>query len=156
MRRGILSEWQQDLGAVALILIVVSILANIVARFVFNSPFTWTNELASILIIWSVYFAFGTTYRDKAQLSVTVFADWLPAHIRRVLDAATDGLLAVTLIALAVNAAIAMRMNYGMTTMALDVSVSLAYYLAVALGSASMLYYIARKYLWDPGKGDRP
>jgi TRAP-type C4-dicarboxylate transport system permease small subunit len=146
MKRGIISEIEQVLSAICLILIVLSILANIVARFVFNSPFTWSVELVTILVIWSVYFSFGINYRDNTHLSITVVAERLRARVKAVLDILTDALLVVTLSVMLVNCGIAMKMNYGMTTMALDISVSLAYYLAVGVGSVSMLGYLIRKY----------
>jgi TRAP-type C4-dicarboxylate transport system permease small subunit len=129
-----------------LLLIVVSIVISIVARAVFNAPFTWTVELATILVIWSVYLPFGLNYRDRTHLSISVFADRLPPKMRAALDVATDILLVIVLAIMLTSCWTAMRMNYGMTTMALDVSVSLAYYLAAGVGALSMLGYIAAKY----------
>ena len=155
MTRSFISDAKEVLSAVLLLLIVLSILASIVARAIFNAPFTWTVELATILVIWSVYLPFGLNYRDRSHLSISVLADRLPAPMRARLDAATDILLVVVLGVMLTACWTAMRMNYGMTTMALDVSVSLAYYLAAGVGSLSMLGYIAAKY-WRRHRGRGP
>ena len=152
MARSVISEVKAMLSAILLLLIVLTILASIVARAVFNVPFTWTVELATILVIWSVYLPFGLNYRDRTHLSISVVADRLPAKMRARLEAATDILLVFVLAVMLTTCWTAMRMNYGMTTMALDVSVSLAYYLAAGVGSLSMLGYIVGKY-WRRVRG---
>lgn len=152
MARSVISEVKAMLSAILLLLIVLTILASIVARAVFNVPFTWTVELATILVIWSVYLPFGLNYRDRTHLSISVVADRLPAKMRARLEAATDILLVFILAVMLTTCWTAMRMNYGMTTMALDVSVSLAYYLAAGVGSLSMLGYIVAKY-WRKARG---
>ena len=146
MRQPWFSRVQAGLGAVLLIVIVLSILASIVARAIFNAPFSWTVELTSILVIWSVYATLGLSYPERTQLSISVLADRLPPGGRRALDVLADGILTVVLLVMLVSCWTAMRMNYGMTTMALDISVSLAYYLAAGVGALSMLGYLVGKY----------
>jgi TRAP-type C4-dicarboxylate transport system permease small subunit len=146
MRQSLYSELQALLGGVLLILIVLSILASIVARAVFNAPFSWTVELTSILVIWSVYVTLGLSYPERTQLSISVLADRLSPGGKRALDVLADIVLAAVLVVILVSCWSAMRMNYGMTTMALDLSVSLAYYLAAGIGALAMLGYIVAKY----------
>jgi TRAP-type C4-dicarboxylate transport system permease small subunit len=146
MQQSLFSRLQAVLGAVLLSMIVLSILASIVARAVFNAPFTWTVELATILVIWSVYATLGLSYPERTQLSISVLADRLPPGGRRALDVLADSILVVVLVVMLASCWTAMRMNYGMTTMALDISVSLAYYLAAGVGALSMLGYIVMKY----------
>jgi TRAP-type transport system small permease protein len=147
MQRDILGRLTILLGAVCLILIVLTILAGIVARAVFNAPLSWGVELTTILVIWSVYSVFGVNYRDNAHLSVNVFAEILPSHCKKALEVLGDIVTALVAVLMLFHGIGAMRMNYGMTTMALDVSVSLAYYLAAELGCVSLLGYILLKYI---------
>jgi TRAP-type C4-dicarboxylate transport system permease small subunit len=147
MKRDIIAQITIILGAACLILIVVTILAGIVSRAVFNYPLSWGVELTTILVIWAVYFVFGVNYRDNTHLSISVFAEILPPVFKKVLECLGDIITAVVAVLMLFHGVNAMRMNYGMTTMALDVSVSLAYYLAAELGCVSLLGYILIKYL---------
>jgi TRAP-type C4-dicarboxylate transport system permease small subunit len=147
MKRDIIGQLTIVLGATCLILIVVTILTGIVARAVFNYPLSWGVELTTILVIWAVYFVFGVNYRDNTHLSISVFAEILPPVFKKVLECLGDIITAVVAVLMLIHGVSAMRMNYGMTTMALDVSVSLAYYLAAELGCVWLLGYILIKYL---------
>ena len=147
MQRDVLGRIVILLGATCLILIVLTILTGIVARAIFNYPLSWGVELTSILVIWAVYSVFGVNYRDNAHLSINVFAEILPSRCKKALEVLGDIVTAAVAALMLIHGIGAMRMNYGMTTMALDVSVSLAYYLAAVLGCLSLLGYIVRKYL---------
>lgn len=147
MQRDILGRITILLGATCLILIVLTILAGIVARAVFNTPLSWGVELTTILVIWAVYSVFGVNYRDNAHLSINVLAEILPSACKKALEVLGDIVTAVVAVLMLIHGIGAMRMNYGMTTMALDISVSLAYYLAALLGCVSLLGYILLKYI---------
>ncbi len=134
-------------GGVCLILIVATIVTGIVSRALFNYPLSWGVELTTILVIWAVYAVLGVNYRDGGHLSVNVFANLLGPRAQRVLDFLADAVTATVVVVMIVHGATAMRMNDGMTTMALDVSVSLAYYLAAELGCISLLAYLVAKYV---------
>ena len=156
MKRDILGHCAILLGAACLVLIVLTILTGIVARAVFNYPLSWGVELTTILVIWAVYSVFGVNYRDNAHLSINVFAEILPATCKKALEVLGDIVTAVVAAVTVIHGISAMRMNYGMTTMALDVSVSLAYYLAAELGCVSLLGYILLKYIRKCQGGSAP
>jgi len=153
MKKDILGDVATVLGAICLILIVVTILVGIFTRALFNYPLSWGVELTTILVIWAVYSVFGVNYRDNTHLSVNVLADILPGSVQKGLEVFGDLVTAVVLIVMLTHGVSAMRMNYGMTTMALDISVSLAYYLAVELGCVSLLGYLLLKYIRKLRKG---
>ena len=154
MTRDILGRLTTIFGAICLILIVLTILAGIVARAVFNYPLSWGVELTTILVIWAVYAVFGVNYRDNTHLSVSVFADILPPSGKKALEILADLVTTVTALVMLFYGVDAIRMNYGMTTMALDISVSLAYYLAAELGCVSLVAYVGMKYIRKLRGGD--
>lgn len=54
------------IGTVILIAIFLIITAGIISRYIFNHPFSWTEELATFLMVWLCYLsAFLTTVRKK-------------------------------------------------------------------------------------------
>jgi TRAP-type C4-dicarboxylate transport system permease small subunit len=63
----------------ALAAIVVVITAGIIARYIFNSPFVWTEELALLLFVWLSYLSIGVaTFKRKH-----VVADFLVQNINQ-------------------------------------------------------------------------
>lgn len=70
-----LERWIMMALFVALFIIVM---AGIISRVVFNSPFTWTEEAARLVFIWLVFMgiSYGTKY-DK-HINVTIVLDRMP------------------------------------------------------------------------------
>lgn len=57
------------------------VMAGIISRVVFNSPFTWTEEAARLVFIWLIFMgiSYGTKY-DK-HINVTIFLDKMPKKV---------------------------------------------------------------------------
>ena len=85
-------------STIALICIVGVILINIVARSIFNSPISWSFELTSILIIWSVYLVFGVNYQDKKHFRIDILKEKLNDKVRKILDIFSDLIILTTLL----------------------------------------------------------
>ena len=57
------------------------VMAGIISRVVFNSPFTWTEEAARLVFIWLIFMgiSYGTKY-DK-HINVTIVLDKIPKKV---------------------------------------------------------------------------
>ena len=57
------------------------VMAGIISRVVFNSPFTWTEEAARLVFIWPIFMgiSYGTKY-DK-HINVTIVLDKMPKKV---------------------------------------------------------------------------
>ncbi|MCI6866660.1 MAG: TRAP transporter small permease [Lachnospiraceae bacterium] len=57
------------------------VMAGIISRVVFNSPFTWTEEAARLVFIWLIFMgiSYGTKY-DK-HINVTIVLDKMPKKV---------------------------------------------------------------------------
>lgn len=142
----IISDFETNLSTLCLLGIVLTILLNVAARIIFNYPFMWTLELCSILVIWSVYWSFGINYKSGLHLSVDALITHLPRRFTNFLDIFKDIIIFVTIVIIITSSVVAIKINFSITTNVLEVSVGLAYYLAVLIGSLSMLSYILHKY----------
>ena len=134
-------------STIALICIVGVILINIVARSIFNSPISWSFELTSILIIWSVYLVFGVNYQDKKHFRIDILKEKLNDKVRKILDIFSDLIILTTLLIIIYFSISAIKINIAISTMALNFPVALAYYLPVLIGSVSMILYLFSKYI---------
>ena len=75
------------LGACAMLVIAASLgMFQIVTRFVLEQPAEWTEVLISFSLIWMVFLAIPSAFRQGAIVSVDVLYRWSPPRVRRVLD----------------------------------------------------------------------
>ena len=73
------------IAAAALLAIVVINGANVLARYIFISPFSWAEELMLFLMILSVFSgAIGITWRNL-HIRIDTFVDMAPPPVRKAL-----------------------------------------------------------------------
>ncbi|EHL21412.1 tripartite ATP-independent periplasmic transporter DctQ [Acidovorax sp. NO-1] len=75
------------LGACAMLVIASALgMFQIVTRFVLEQPAEWTEVLIRFSLIWMVFLAIPSAFRQGAMVSVDVLYRWSPPRVRRVLD----------------------------------------------------------------------
>ncbi len=73
--------WATELpAALAVLAEVVILLMGVIARFVFDRPLVWSDEVASILFLWLVMFGSAVALRRGHHMRLTFFAARLPAR----------------------------------------------------------------------------
>jgi TRAP-type transport system small permease protein len=83
-------------STVLLVGVFVVCLAGVVARYVFNRPLDWGDELGMILLVWSVFLADALVTRDRDHVTFDMVWDVAPPGLRRgmlILQGAVFGLL---------------------------------------------------------------
>ncbi|BAS27942.1 TRAP transporter small permease [Limnochorda pilosa] len=78
----------------ALSAMVVLIGAQVLARYLFNQPLHWTEELARHLMVWMFFLAAVVALRRGAHLSIDLLPEKLPPAGRLALRLVTAALLA--------------------------------------------------------------
>lgn len=77
-----------EIGASILVLVEIVILfAGVVARYVFDRPFTWTDELATILFLWLAMLGAVVALRRGEHMRLTTVVQFLPRALRPWIDA---------------------------------------------------------------------
>ncbi|MFN4156227.1 MAG: TRAP transporter small permease [Paracoccaceae bacterium] len=93
-----LSRSVSVMAGLLVLILVVATTASVVARYVFNAPFQWTEEFSGLLMIWIVFLgAIGCEIRNE-HLTIDVLPSFLPEKPRRMLAIAV-GLVSVGLLA---------------------------------------------------------
>ncbi|MCA6122201.1 TRAP transporter large permease subunit [Bradyrhizobium sp. WSM 1704] len=85
--------------AIAAILLAADLLVvcvSVLARFLFNAPVEWSDDVARGLMVGSSFFGAASALARSENLGVAFFVDMLPSGVRRVVDAV--GALLVTII----------------------------------------------------------
>lgn len=75
------------LGACAMLVVASALgMFQIVTRFVLEQPAEWTEVLIRFSLIWMVFLAIPSAFRQGAMVSVDVLYRWSPPRVRRALD----------------------------------------------------------------------
>lgn len=61
--------------AAVMITIVTTTFLQVVSRYVFQSPFLWTEELARVCGIWLTYLGAATVYRHGAHIAIDLIVE---------------------------------------------------------------------------------
>jgi C4-dicarboxylate transporter DctQ subunit len=72
--------------AIALVVMTVTLFAQIVARFIFGTSFTWSEELTRYLFLWLVFAGLGVVTLRSEHIVVDAAISWLPEKSRRILQ----------------------------------------------------------------------
>ncbi|SLM17673.1 putative TRAP dicarboxylate transporter DctQ subunit [uncultured spirochete] len=64
--------------------IIVLMSFQIVMRYVFDSPPTWTEEIMKYSLVWLTFIGSVLAVRDKAHVLIDAFTNKLPAKLQRV------------------------------------------------------------------------
>jgi len=71
---------------VAMTAAMISIIAaQVFLRYVFNKPFPWAEEVATMLLIYLSFIAADVVYKQKGHISVSYFVGRLPAVWRHLI-----------------------------------------------------------------------
>lgn len=86
-RVGQLEEWL-CIVLVAAMAIVVNL--QVVARYVFDQPFIWPEEVSRLILIWMAFVGAAALIRRGGDIAVDTFVDMLPPARRRAMLAIRD------------------------------------------------------------------
>src|ERR1700759_2013332 len=81
------------IAAVLLLADLVVVCGSVLARFLFNAPVEWSDDVARGLMVGSSFFGAASALARSENLGVAFFADLLPAKIRPVVDAVSAVLI---------------------------------------------------------------
>jgi len=85
-----------EITVVALFAVLtVSVFAQVVARYVFNRPPAWTEELARFCQVWIILLASSICIRKGSHLAVDYLGPALPPRARQALGLLTGALIAL-------------------------------------------------------------
>lgn len=81
LQRGLVFV-EETVPAILLAVLVGAVTYGVVARYVFDSPQTWGNELATALFVWLLFLASAGAARQHMHLGVDAVVTLLPGRWR--------------------------------------------------------------------------
>ena len=79
-----ISDALAAVAAWALFVIGLMLGFEVVARYFFNAPTVWAEELSRVFMIWAVFLSAASLLRHDTHIRVTVVTDMLGANARRI------------------------------------------------------------------------
>lgn len=65
---------------------LIIIFYQVVARYIFNNPPTWSEELALLVMIWISLLGAGIGFRKEIHMKVELFINLFPNWLRKILE----------------------------------------------------------------------
>lgn len=79
------SKWGCYVAAFLVAAMTAIILVQVFFRYVLNNSFSWSEELAKILMVWSAFLVAPWAYRMGANASIEIFVDAFPKRFRQLM-----------------------------------------------------------------------
>ncbi len=95
-RRGVVGALLMASDAIAAVLLLADLIVvcgSVLARFLFNAPVEWSDDVARGLMVGSSFFGAASALARGENLGVAFFADLLPATVRPVIDSVSAVLI---------------------------------------------------------------
>ncbi len=119
--------------------------ANVVARYVFEAPIIWTEEIMTMILLWCVFLGAALVTRRDEHLRMNILSDRLPPRGQEVMRITyTVCMVAVLLFILLQSVRIvATFISYGQKAAVTELPIAIPH-LAIPLGLALMLLALVR------------
>ena len=140
---------EKIMSVLLLVVVVVTLSAQVLARYVFRSPTSWSEEVARLALIWLTFVAAGFVTAAREQITVDLFPLRSGTRGRRILDRLSGGLVLVTCLLLLVGGFRFVWRVWPVGSPGIGVSMSL-WYAAASFGLALMSFHTAVQLFAEP------
>jgi TRAP-type C4-dicarboxylate transport system permease small subunit len=128
------------LALVCMAVMTILIVAQVVLRYLFNEPLTWSEELARIVFIYMTFIGIGAAYGRRRHMSVDAIVILLPMKIQKAIRAVVVGIASVFLLVVMFVTVRSMveLFRIEINTPALDIPMGLVY-MIIPLGFSALI-----------------
>ena len=75
-------RFEEIIAGVCVLTMTVLVFFQVVMRYVFNMPTSWSDEIAVYAMVWSVYVSASWAVRERAHIRVMNFINLFPALLQ--------------------------------------------------------------------------
>ncbi|MGG5822527.1 TRAP transporter small permease [Falsiroseomonas sp. HW251] len=127
------------------------VMANVVARYVFNISLAWVNEMGEFTLLWLTFLGGARAIQLGAHLSITELVDAAGPRAKSVLGWIAEAMAAAVLLAFLVWGSALSRQMMGQTLSVTYIPMGLAY-AAMPVGAALGLLFILQRLAAGPAQ----
>jgi TRAP-type C4-dicarboxylate transport system permease small subunit len=135
--------------------LTIAVFVQVVARYIFNQPPAWTEELARYCQVWIVLLASSLCIRKGSHLAVDYLGPALKAPLRRVLATVTGTLMATYALVVTVWGVRLVAVGLQQVSPAMQLNMGLVY-LVFPLAGGLMVLEAVRATVQRTGGGEGP
>jgi len=150
-------NFEPILMAVIFYAMTTLVTVQVVLRFVFNSGFSWAEELARFLFVWLMYFSISYATRNNGHINITFLVDKFNEKTRKIIRIFVD-ILFIGFAILIFGAAIKICLSvaeYQDKATSIDVSMNILYG-AGLVGFGLMIIRLVQGILWKVKNFSKP
>ena len=93
-KKGI-NNFELYLGAICSVAMIVIMFIQVIARYVFNNAFSWVEEVALVLFIFSIYFGAVAAILRNQHLRIELLLSKMTPKARKILEIISNVLFAI-------------------------------------------------------------
>lgn len=138
-----------------LLVIAVSIIWQVIGRYVFDKAPSWSEEVARQVMVWIALLGAGATLRSGNHITVLALLDRLPPRAERVVLAIRDALVALIAVVICVYGYDFAQLNDFQDSAALEIPMSIVYS-GLWIGGGLLIVMLALCRLGNWGDWTRP
>lgn len=71
---------------VALVIMTIAMGMQIVARYIFNSPLSWSEELSRFMFVWSGFLSISYCIKKGIAIRIEQVVDFFPKNVKKIFD----------------------------------------------------------------------
>lgn len=139
-------QFEKTLAVSLLVVVVVTLAAQVIARYVFQSPISWSEEIARLALIWLSFVASGFVTAEQGHITVDLVPSRFGPRVTKSLDRIAGLVVLTTCLMLLVGGFRFVWRVWPVHSPSAGVSMSL-WYGAASFGSALMAFHTAARLL---------
>lgn len=82
----ILGNAEAAAAGVVLVALVLATFLGVFARYIFNKPFNWLEEMQMAAMVWISFLMAGVCFRRGGHVAIEIVVDSLPEKVQRVVE----------------------------------------------------------------------
>lgn len=133
----------EHLVVVLFTLLCTVVFGEVVARYVFNRPYFWSEEITVYTFTWVAFLGAALAMRSNRHVSISYFMAKLPAVGQAIAGILADVLVLAFLVLLAVQGVRFCLMNHTLASIALNIPLSFVSASLIVMTAAMILYTAA-------------
>ena len=124
---------------VLLLAMTVTVFSQVIARYVFQAPLSWSEELARFLLMWLSMLSAAYAFKTKSHFALTFVVQKLPESAQRIMTFCVHSVVIVFFAVLLYFSIIYVHGVDGHTAPALQISMQIPY-ASIVVGCALILW----------------
>jgi len=138
--RSLMNRLLENVVLVLFSLLCILVFGEVIARYVFNNPFFWSEELTIYTFTWVSFLGAALALKNNRHVLVGVFVSWLPRTAQYAATLLADVIVMGFLILLLVQSILFWELSHSLRSIALNIPLSFVSASLVVMAGLMIFY----------------